>query len=293
MTPAYIREDEVRRLLTPRTAFAAVEASFLRLARSEIDNPPRVRLPIPRGQFAVMPCVDRGLGLAGLKTYAWTPESTPFVVVLMRLEPAELVAVVEADALGQIRTAAASAVAAKHLARAAAQTLGVFGCGRQAASHVSALRDVLALSEVRVHCRTPAALEAFCAEHDCRVAAPEEVAAADVVVTATTATEPVLHGEWLRAGALVLAIGANDPSSRELDDTVLRRAALVCVDSIEQARDEAGDLLARDTDWSAVRELQDVVTGHVQRAGDDDIVVFKSSGLAAWDLAAAAVVAGL
>jgi alanine dehydrogenase len=292
--PRYVTEAEVPDLLTPAAAADAVEESFRRLARGEVDNPPRLRLPIPGGEFAVMPCVDRGLGYAGLKTFAWTPGATPFVVVLLRLEPAELVAVVEADVLGQIRTAAASAVAARHLATTGARTLGVFGSGRQAASHVSALREALPIERVLVHGRNPARVAAFCELHDCDAGSEEEVATADVVVTATTSAEPVLRGAWLQPGALVIAIGANDPSERELDDEVLSRASLLCVDSRAQAREEAGDLILAGVDWNGVHELQDVVAGsHAGREHDDDIVVFKSSGLAAWDIAVAARVAGL
>jgi ornithine cyclodeaminase len=106
---------------------------------------------------------------------------------------------------------------------------------------------------------------------------------------ATTAIEPVLRGEWLRPGALVLAIGANDPAARELDDAVLERATFICTDSRAQAREEAGDLIGAAPDWAQVHELQDVVTGGLTgRERDDDIVVFKSNGLAAWDLAVAA-----
>ena len=162
--PAYLTEADVARVLTPAAAADAVEGSFARLARGEVDNPPRVRLPIPDGQFAVMPCVDRGLGLAGLKTFAWTPGGTPFLVVLMTIHEPEIVAVLEADTLGQLRTAAASAVAAKHLARAGASSLGVIGCGRQAASHVAALRAQLpSLQRVVVYCRDAGSRDAFCA----------------------------------------------------------------------------------------------------------------------------------
>jgi alanine dehydrogenase len=286
--PRYLTESDVAALLTPAEAAAAVEQSFLRLARGEVDNPPRVRLPIPGGDFAVMPCVDRGLGLAGLKTYAWTPTASPFVVVLLRLEPAEIVAVVEADVLGQLRTAAASAVAAKYLARPGASSLGLFGCGRQAASHVAALRAALpSLDRVLVTCRTEASLTAFCEEHDCIAATPDDVAAADVVVTATTSPTPVVAGDRLVPGALVLAIGANDPDERELDDEALARCSSIYVDSLAQAKEEAGDLAG--VDWSRVHELQDVVAGSLAgRGSDDEIVLFKSSGLAAWDLAVAA-----
>lgn len=279
----YITEDQVAQLLTPTRARDAVEASFERLARAVVDNPPRVRTEVPGGVFAVMPCVDRELGYAGLKTYAWLPGGTPFLVVLFSLERAALEAVVEADLLGQRRTAAASAVAARRLARGDASTLGVFGCGRQAASHVVALREALpSLERVLVHGRDPDRVAAFCAARGCEPAEPAAVGACDVVVTATTSTEPVLRGAWLRPGATVLAIGANDLGSRELDDGVLERAALVCTDSVAQAREESGDVAGVD----GLRELHDV---HA-RERDDDIVVFKSNGLAAWDLAAAAAV---
>jgi alanine dehydrogenase len=286
--------------LTPAGARAAVHASLERLARGVVDNPARVRSALPGGVFAVMPCVDRELGYAGLKTYAWLPGGTPFLVVLFSIDRAELAAIVEADTLGQRRTAAASAVAAQLLAREGAATLGVFGCGRQAASHVVALREALpSLERVVVFGRNEDRVAAFCKQHGCEAAAgPRQAAECDVVVTATTATDPVLHGEWLRPGALVLAIGANDPSARELDDAVLERAALVCTDSRAQAREEAGDLIApaeRGTlDWANVRELQDLVERETAtRESEDDILVFKSNGLAAWDLAAAAHVVEL
>ncbi len=291
--PVYVTEAEVAALLAPADARSAVHASFERLARGAVDNPPRVRAELPGGVFAVMPCVDHELGYAGLKTYAWLPGGTPFLVVLFSIERAELAAVVEADLLGQRRTAAASAVAAQFLARDGAATLGVIGCGRQAAAHVAALREALpSLERVLVHGRTDERLATFCAAHDCEAAMePRDAAECDVVVTATTATDPVLRGDWLRPGALVLAIGANDPKARELDNVVLERASFVCTDSRAQALDEAGDLIDAAVE---VHELQDVVTGKLDgRASADDIVVFKSNGLAAWDLAVAARVVEL
>jgi alanine dehydrogenase len=281
--PAYVTEAQVSELLTPAEAFAAVEDSFRRLARGAVDNPPRVRAELPDGVFAVMPCVDRELGYAGLKTYAWLPGGTPFLVVLFSIAEATLTAVVEAELLGRLRTAAASAVAATHLARPGARTLGVFGTGRQATAHVDALRAALpSLAEVRL------------AGRHAGLADRRAAAACDVVVTATTAREPVLHGEWLSEGAFVCAVGANDPARRELDDAVFERASFVCCDSREQTRLESGDLIAAPVDWAAVHELQDVVAGTLPgRTDDAAIAVFKSNGLAAWDLAAAARVVEL
>lgn len=295
--PLYLTESEVEQLLTPAAAFAAVEASFGR----EVAMPPRTNVAVPGGTFAVMAAADPELGVAGLKSYAWLePLGAPFVVVLFSLERAVVEAIVEADVLGRLRTAAASAVAATRLARPGPRTLGVFGTGRQAAAHLVALREALpSVERVVAHGRDEARLAAFCAAYGCDAAGePREVGACDVVVTATTARDPVLRGEWLVPGALVIGVGANEPTARELDNVVLERATFVCTDSREQAKGEAGDLVepvARGVlDWLEVHELRDVVGGEVAgRASDDDLVVFKSNGIAAWDVAAAAAVVAL
>jgi alanine dehydrogenase len=278
----HVTEAQVAELLTPTEALAAVEQSFVRLARGAVDNPPRVRADLPGGVLAVMPCVDRELGYAGSKLYVWLPAGTSFLVVLFSLETAELVAVLEADTLGQRRTAAASAVAALRLARTGARTLGVFGAGRQAAAHVAALRDAL-----------PSIEQVHVAGRGASLAERRAAGGCDIVVTATTSKEPVLRGEWLSEGAFVCGVGANDPGSRELDDAVLERASFLCCDSRQQSQLEAGDLIGR-VDWETVRELQDVVSGASPgRTDDREIALFKSNGLAAWDLAAAARVVEL
>jgi len=255
----------------------------------------RRRMRLDGGVFAVMSAVDRGLGLAGLKSYAWLEEGTPFVVVLFDSEKAELAAVIEADKLGQLRTGAASGVAARHLAKDGAATLGIIGCGWQARSQVACVREAVpGIERVVAYCRSEERLREFCRETGAEAGeSHRDPAEQDVVVTATTARDPVLRGEWLRPGALVCAIGANDPRHRELDNIVVERAAFVCCDSREQARLESGDLIepveAGVLDWLEVHELQEVVAGELPgRQGDDDIVIFKSNGIAAWDVAAGA-----
>jgi alanine dehydrogenase len=294
--PLYLTEAEVGELLTPADGLEAVEGCFRRLAAGAVENTPRKRVQLEGGMFAVMSAVDRELGLAGLKSYAWLEQATPFVVVLFDTEKAELAAVIEADKLGQLRTGAASGVAAKHLARERATSLGVIGCGWQARSQVACIRQALpGLERVVAFCRSEDRLDEFCREVGAEaVESHREAAAQDVVVTATTSRDPVLRGEWLRAGALVCAIGANDRRHRELDNVVLERAAFVCCDSVEQARLESGDLIepveAGVLDWLEVHELQEVVAGELPgRQADDDIVLFKSNGLAAWDVAIGAV----
>ena len=171
----------------------------------------------------------------------------------------------------------------------------MIGCGWQAESQVEAIRAAVpTIERVVAYCRTPERLQAFCAQVGAEPAESHaDAAAQDVVVTITTSRDPVLRGEWLREGALVCAAGANDPSKRELDNVVLERATFVCCDSKENARLESGDLIepveSGLLDWLEVHELQEVVAGDVPgRESDADIVVFKSNGLAAWDVAIAA-----
>jgi ornithine cyclodeaminase/alanine dehydrogenase-like protein (mu-crystallin family) len=295
--PLYLTEGEVAELLTPADALSAVEACFQRLARGEIDNRPRLRQRVDAGAFAVMSAVDHELRLAGLKSYIWVPSGTPFVVCLFDIDRGVLAAVIEADKLGQLRTGAASGVAAKYLARAGAASLGVIGCGWQAESQVACIREAVpTIERVVAYCRDDERLNAFCRKVDAEPGEMHQDAGAqDIVVTATTARDPVLRGEWLQPGALVCAIGANDRRSRELDNAVLQRASFVSCDSIEQAKLESGDLIEPIEqgvlDWLEVHELQEVVAGEVQgRQSADDIVLFKSNGLAAWDVAAGALV---
>lgn len=274
-----------------------IEACFRRMADGLVDNRPRYRIRLDDGALAVMAASDLGIGYAGVKAYSAFRAGTCFEVLLFRADRPELVATIDADKLGQIRTGAASGVAAKYLARAGASTLGVIGCGWQAESQVECIRAAVpTIERVVAYCRTESSLRAFCEKHGAEPgASSRDPAACDVVVTVTGSREPVLHGEWLRDGALVCAVGANDGRRREIDDAVLERAAFVCCDSLDDARIESADLIepiaAGVLDWAGVHELQDVVAGRLAgRESADDVVVFKSNGLAAWDVAAAAAV---
>jgi ornithine cyclodeaminase/alanine dehydrogenase-like protein (mu-crystallin family) len=290
--PLYLTEPEIGGLLGPADALEAIERCFERLARGVIENRPRERLPLADGAFAVMAAADSELALAGVKTYTWLPAGTPFVVVLFDLERAEVAAVLEADTLGRLRTGAASGVAARHLAKTEPRSLGVIGCGRQAESQVACIREACpTIERVVAYCRDERRLDAFCTLVGAEAGETHRDAGEqDVVVTVTTSRDPVLRGEWLRPGALVCAVGANDEGARELDNTVIERATFVCCDSRAQARRESGDLIEPVgqglLDWLEVHELQDVVARELRgRESDDDIVVFKSNGIAAWDVA--------
>jgi alanine dehydrogenase len=265
------------------------------MARGAITNRPRTRTLVGEGGLAVMSAVDEELRLAGLKSYLFSPAGTPFLVALFDEQKGQLAALIEADKMGQLRTGAASGVAAKHLAKPGARTLGVIGCGWQAESQVACIREAVpSIEHVVAYCRTEESLNAFCKKVGAEPGeSHRDPAEQDVVVTVTSSKDPVLRGEWLSPGALVCAVGANRPGARELDNVVLERAVLVLCDSLEQVRIEAGDLIEPVErgvlDWLEVHELHEVVGGELPgRSSPDDIILFKSTGLAAWDVSIAA-----
>jgi alanine dehydrogenase len=288
----YLRESDVEKLLPPEDAVEAVEGCFERLASGQAGIRPRYRIPLHEGLLNIMGAADLGLGVAGLKTYVAFATGARFVVVLFAADSPEVLALIEADRLGQMRTGGASAVAARHLAKPGATSLGIIGSGWQAESQLACIRAAVpSIERVVAYSRNEDRLKSFCERFG---AEPGEynrdAAEQDIVVTATSSKDPVLRGEWLRPGSLVCAMGANRIESRELDNAVVERAAFVCCDSKEQARIEAGDLaepVERGVlDWLEVHELSEVVGGEVSgRAQDDDIVLFKSLGIAAEDLA--------
>ena len=290
----FLTEADVTSLATSADALPVIEDCCKRLAAGAVEVMPRRRFLVDAGTFAVMAAADTELGVAGLKSYTLVDGKLTFVVCLFSLEDGALEAVIEADRLGQLRTGAASGVAAKHLARAGSRTVGLIGCGWQAESQLAAVRAAVpTIERAVVWCRTPDRLARFCEANGAQPAeGAHEAATCDIVVTATTSKDPVVRGDWLRDGALVCAVGANDPRSRELDTNVIARASFVCCDSIEDAKLESGDLIdpvaTGQLDWLEVHELQEVVAGETPgRQTDSDIVVFKSNGIAAWDIAMA------
>jgi ornithine cyclodeaminase/alanine dehydrogenase-like protein (mu-crystallin family) len=290
--PLYLSESDVSELVSPDAAVDAIEACFRRMAQGEVEIAPRRRLRLPEGALADMAAADSGLGLAGGKLYAATATGTTFVVCLFDSATSELVAVVEADRLGQLRTGAASGVAARFLAKSGARTLGVIGCGYQAETQVACIRAAVpSIERVVAYCRTPESLASCCQRTGAEPGESQrEAAGSEIVATITSSRDPVLRGEWLAPGTLVVAAGANVVTRRELDNAVLERASFVCCDWLAQAKLESGDLVepieAGVLDWLEVHELHEVVAGETPgRQSDADIVVFKSNGLAAWDVA--------
>ena len=300
-----LTEADVRRVLTMPMALEGVEAAFHRYGTDKAILHPRLRLLMPTGSYMhYMAAGDFAAGYCGLKIYtSIRGGALRFVVALFKADSGKLVSLLEADYLGQMRTGAASGVATRFMARKDAHTCGVIGSGIQARTQLEAVAAVRKLDEVRVYSRNAERADAFCREMSLRLgakvapAANSEVAVRemDIVITATSSATPVVFGEWLSPEAHINAIGANFPQKRELDEEAVRRSGIIVVDSREQARMEAGDLIAvlgEDASaWAAVRELSDVVTGKLAgRTHDRQVTLFKSSGVAIEDITVAAMV---
>ena len=299
----FLTESEVRQSLPMGKAIEALREAFGRLASGEAVNQPRRRLVLPTGSTLHYMAAGDG-AYFGAKVYATNPRhGARFVFLLYRAEDAELLAVIEANWLGQIRTGAASGLATDLMARHDADTVGVIGAGFQARSQLEAAAAVRRLTSVRVWGRSPDKRAAFAREQEETLGIPvipvqtarEAIEGAGIVITATNAREPVFEYDWIAPGAHVNAMGSNHPKHRELPGMLIRKADCLVVDSLEQARMEAGDILMElgegEWDQRPVVELRDVVAGRAAgRTTPRDITVFKSIGLAVEDVASAALV---
>ncbi len=302
----YLTEQDVTQLLTMEEALSAVEAVFKLQASGEATNEPRRRVRAGGATLHVMSgaVADFGSfkGLLGLKAYTVTRAGARFHVSLYDAESGELLAFIEADKLGQMRTGAASGVATKYLANDDVKTVGVYGTGWQARSQLEAVCQVREIESVKVYSRSAENRGRFCHEMSARlndlqiepVERAEAAGNAGVVITITSSREPVLSGAWLKPGAHINAAGGNSVLRRELDDEVIRRASFISVDSIDQARVEAGEFVTSVEKglltWERVKELRFVVSGEIGgRASHADITLFKSLGIAIEDIATAAM----
>ena len=297
----HITEEQVREALPMNKAIELVEQAFRRLAGNTAVNQPRRRVVMEnRTVLHYMAAGDNESGYLGTKVYATSRHGTHFMVLLFEAASATLLATIEADALGRIRTGAASGVATRCMSRANAATLAMIGTGYQAETQLEAVANVRELSRVRVYSRSPERRAAFAEKMAGRLqmaietaeTAAAAVAEADIISTITNAREPVLEGIWLAAGCHINAAGSNHAKRREIDSQAVERAAVIAADSVEQAQIEAGDLIGAAEegrlDWSRVRELSSIVAGHAAgRADDADITLFESQGLAAEDIAVA------
>jgi len=253
-----------------------------------------------------MAAADYSTGYVAMKQYTYVRGKLRFLVPLYEMATGDLLAQIEADYMGQLRTGAASGVATKYLARKDSRVAAIIGTGGQAKTQLEAVAAARKLESARAYGRDAAKREKFCAEMSGRIGIPvdpcssaaEAVRGADIVSTATTASQPVVRGADLSPGTHINAIGANHAHKRELDDEAVASADVIVVDSVEQSRQEAGDLIIAfhgdEICWTGVKKLSEIVAGKANgRTSDTEVTLFKSNGIASWDLAVAVKVYAL
>lgn len=296
-----INEDDVRRLLTMDLALEAVEAGLRKMALDEAHIIPRARVVTDHAVLHTMGAAAKSLGFMGSKVYSTSRKGhAQFIVSLFDGKTGYLVALIQADYLGQVRTGAASGIATRIMSRLDSTEVGIIGSGKQARTQIEAICKVRNIRKVSVyspneeHRRTFAEeMSRKCEVEVVPVSRPEDAAQnKDIIVTATTSREPVLMGSWVSQGTHINAAGSNMLGKAELDVEVIRKCADVVVDSKDQARVEAGDFQQPLEDgalhWADIRELGQVMVGrYAVRKQPQDVTLFKSLGIAVEDVAVA------
>jgi ornithine cyclodeaminase/alanine dehydrogenase-like protein (mu-crystallin family) len=298
MPAIFLSEGDVEGLLDMRLAIEVVEEAFRQLADRKAVNVPRVRAKAAGVVLHTMSAAAEYLGLVGWKAYATTRSAMRFHAGLYDSRSAELLALIEAERLGQLRTGATTGVAIEWMANMDATELGLFGTGHQAETQLEAATLARPIKQAFVYSRIEAKRIAFADRMSRRlgidvVPVDRPLEAAEdlpIVITATSSVEPLFDGNALAEGTLVCAVGSNWLAKAEIDVNVIRRADNIVCDSIEACRHEAGDFVAALEkgifDWSRAVELADVVSGNaVGRSTRESVALFKSVGLAIEDVA--------
>ena len=294
--PIFLKEQDVVGLADMPSVVAALREAFAAQARGAATNVPRSRADVLDRRLNLMAGADRGANRYAIKAYG----GSAYHVLLYSAKDG-LLAVMEAGALGAIRTGAASAVATEKMAQPNAGKVGLIGAGRQARTQALALKAIGKLNDLSVFARDRANLDAFCAGIGDELKIPvraartadEAVTGADIVVTATGSATPVLMHAWLTPGAHVNAMGANAANRRELDPEIVLRASLIVTDDVEQAKIEAGEFIdlakAGRFDWGRVKALHEIMAGAAGKRDKGAITLFKSLGVGLEDLAIASL----
>lgn len=300
MPALFLNENEVRELLDMDVAIEVLEQAFREQAAGRATNVPRSRARGEGVYLHTMSAAADYLGVVGWKSYTTTSRGAKFLVGLSSATTGELLALIEADYLGQLRTGAASAVATEFMARPDSKVVGLFGAGKQAATQLKGVCAVRKIELVEVYSRNIDRCQEFadlmselCGTQVVPMHTPDDVAAEkDIVICATTARTPLFEGRVLDEGTHLNVVGSNFLNKAEIDPTTVRRSDSIVCDSIDQCRLEAGDFVQAledgVVDWSNMHELCEVVAGRATgRQTPDSITLFKSVGLALEDIALA------
>ena len=287
----FLDEEKVRALLRMEELIPTMADALRELSAGKVEQPMRMVLPVAKHQgfFGVMPAYGGALG-AKMVTFYPNNQGIPThhaIIMLFRPETGEPLVTMDGRLITEMRTAAVSAVATDHLARTDTPVLAILGSGVQAQSHLEALRIVRKFREVRVW--SPRHAKEFARKFGVSAvdSAEEAVRGADVIVVATSATTPVLQGEWLSPGTHINAVGATRPNWRELDDEVLRKSRIY-VESRDAATKESGDIIAAGNIFAELGEV--VAASKPGRQTDEEITLYKSVGVAVEDIRSAELV---
>lgn len=309
----FITDSECKQLMSIETAIPVVDEAFRLAGEGLAENPPRTRMPIafkePRyeGYLQLGPSAIAPAKVAGFKLFSnfgkpvhgrqygrtWN--------FLFSLETGELLAIIQAHAIGIIRTSAVSGAAVKHLSRPDASVAALYGAGTYAEGQLAAVCAVRPIKKAYVYSRTPEKREAFCRAASARLGiemipsaqAEQPAREAEIIVTMTNSFEPVLFGGWIARPGLVVAAGANHWYRREIDSKLVEMATLLAVDGVDVAKVESGAILRAVAEgrrsWGQVEEFGRVVAGRVAipdfSAGT---ILFASHGLSLIDVAVSA-----
>jgi alanine dehydrogenase len=297
--PVWIDEADVVRVLTMGDAIDVLDAAYRLQSRGSASNMRRAHL---REGEAILHAVGGAIGdqrVAGTKTWIHTPGGASPLLIVFDLDNGGVRAVIEAFAMGQMRTAATSGLATRYLARQDAGTLAVLGTGKQSVAQAQAIVCERPITKIRLFGRDPSrraacasrirdALGVEVTEH---ATVADTVAGADVITAITRAAEPILSAEMLEPGQHINAVGSIVPSKREVSADLVGRCDLVVADSVPQARDDAGELRAAVDaglfHWDSLHSLASVIAGDAAdgRGGGDAITLFKAVGIGVSDVA--------
>lgn len=293
----YLKEDDVKQLLTMPLALELVEQALKDVALGRAIDIPRVRTHIPSGIQHVLQAAAPALGLIGFKYYYTRPTGKSFYVHLLNTETAKLEAIIEAVWMSMVRTGAASGMASRYLAREDASIVGQIGSGFQSIGQLEAICKATNIRSARIFSRNRDKLLTYCASMSEKLGIKVEAAAsaqaavrgAHIINVITKSAEPVLMGEWLEPGQHINAAGSNALSRRELDATAIQRCDLITVDARGTARNECGDLLPAVEKgllrWETLTEIGDVIAGRAPgRTTPQQITLFESHGMGIQDL---------
>lgn len=306
-----INAAQVRKLLPVDECVDAMGLAMQAASAGTVKVPPRLIVPLfdNSALFGLMPGSASEPRVYGAKVVSLHPANPgrgrPAIqgfVTLFDHDTGTPQAIIEGGEITGIRTAAASGLASRYLARSDARTHGIFGTGVQAVTHIDAIASVRSIEKVLIWGRDAGKADALAAEQAKRTGLeiratqdPEEAAACDIVSTVTGASEPILHGRWLKAGSHVNLVGAHSPKAREADSDLIANASIY-TDLLESLFNEAGDILlpideGRITRSHVKGEIGRVVSGELEgRTSNDEITVYKSLGVTAQDLFAAHLV---